>query len=365
LKGFLDNFIYFFIFVLFMIGDSIKRNLVSLPGLILADIAKSREENEEFKRTVKRLKKSYTIKALGSLYKKYGKKSTEDLNAAIDLIVDKFVQDYGLFREEFTNYFKLLHEAFEANLENEYKGLVGAEQLLTSISARAESHPGEFFIPGGAGKSFHKKFQGAMKLLHKELAKEFATSKGLASWKGNAAGFFSKFVSDRVESRNVARKANDLKNTGQVSKEITDHIAAELVDGVQPDFMMWLVKYITVLGKTETLEGEVGGDIQILLASMEKKIVGVVDAIVPFIVAVEKFKRHKGKIVQARNEFFAARKLLTEKISVDEEKSEAQVVALARSVSSEEQAFYESVLNTSSAAVQAEIEKVRKRELGQ
>ncbi|MBI4151891.1 hypothetical protein HY496_02880 [Candidatus Woesearchaeota archaeon] len=281
---------------------AIMTSFASLPGLILSDLADVKKKDKVFQEVKKRLKKEYHLKKIGSLQKKYLKKP-DTFNAELAFLVDAFIKDYTFFRTSYGDLLKAIVETLDVAEKSEYNELLSIDQIITKIEARAEEKGREFYFPEQGQKKFAKEFRNAMRDLAAQLKVEYDTLSGLAQGKKIAAGFFSRFVNARSAERKGMRAAGKLKEQIDHTGEVLKHLELELQQGVQQDFLLLMLQFVTETAKTNTLYSQLKKDLDILIQDIRNEVEEVVFKIAPFIAAIRNNSRAQARIDAARGEF--------------------------------------------------------------
>ncbi|MEW5896604.1 MAG: hypothetical protein AB1668_02855 [Nanoarchaeota archaeon] len=335
--------------------------MVSLPGLIMADISRIREKDKLFKDVKKRLAKNYTMKKLGSLQKKYIK-SPEKFRAELELLIGSFVRDYSLLREAYRNLLVAIIETINVAEQEEYEELLSSQELIASIKKGVERNPSQFYFPEKGRKKFAEEFSKAMKALARQLSEDYAILKGESKMKRYAAGFFSRFISSRSAERKSMGASGRLKKEIDMLKEASLHVKDELEHGVKQDFMILLLQYVTEMEKTDKLVEETKKDIEIIIQDVMAEIEVVVQKIAPFILAIQNEKA-AGKVAAVREEFVKLQAEIESWLSKEAEWS-ISAEAIAKSLSRTEQALLAELAGIEESGLKKVMAEVVNREMG-
>lgn len=244
----------------------------------------------------------YTVKKVANLQKRYLKKPTS-FQAEFALLVDNFVKDYTLFRESYGTLLKAIIEALNVAEKSEYTELLSIQQIIIKIDARAAEHKKEFYFPDSGRKKFANAFRGAMRDLAAQLKVEYDTLSGLVQGKRVAAGFFSRFVNARSAERKGMRAAGKLREQVDHSQEVLKHLRLELDEGVQQDFLLLMLQFVTEVAKTDELYRQLKNDLEILIQDIRNEVEDVILKIAPFIALIQNDRAAMGKVAAAREAF--------------------------------------------------------------
>ncbi len=337
-------------------------NVSSLPGLILADIAKAKEQDKKFKDLKKNLKKNYSVDKIADLQKKYMKKP-EDFQLNFAVLVDSFVKEYTSFREAYGELLRAILETVEGVQEGEYQEVMSLEEMVELVEARAKEKPGEFYFPEKAQKAFAKELKKALENLAAQLQIDYNNLSGLRKGKKYVMGFFSRFVSSQSAERKGEKAAGKLKGQFDHVKEVAVHLQAELQQGVRQDFLILFLQYITELEKTDDLFKQLKDDLEEIMQNIESELEGVIIKIAPFIAAIQNDAQVAGKVAAAREAFLEVQRKINEGLDREEKwdlASEAVVVKLNTS----QKTLVATLAGISKGAVDNIVNDVMGKELG-
>lgn len=274
----------------------------SLPGLVLADLAEIKKKDKFFKEVKKRLKKDYSVRKIGNLQTRYLRKP-EQFQTEFEVLADSFVKDYTFFRESYGALMKAIIETLSVAEKSEYNQLLSIQDIILRIDARAAEHMGEFYFPEQGRKKFATAFTSAMRDLAAQLKVEYDTLNSLVRGKRVVAGFFSRFINARSAERKGMRAAGKLREQVDHTGEVLKHLQLELQEGIQQDFLLMLLQFVTDISKTDEMYRQLKRDLEILIADIRNEVEDVVVKIAPFIAAIQNDKVAMGKIAAAREAF--------------------------------------------------------------
>ncbi len=260
----------------------VASQVFSLPGRLLQGFAEARKENKEFKDLVKRLRTKYTVKKLEKILNKYMKKPQKQ-REQLNLLIAGFEADFGKFTQHYDHFFENILAILKAAETEEYNELLEFKQLIELVQARAKEHPTEFYFPANSLKSFEKEFKKTLKDVARQLAEEYAEFSNAAKAKRWFAGFWSRFISTRTAQRKGGRSAQRLQKGVDVVAEVHQHLAHELKEGVQMDFLALLIQYLLGMRKLIDLGGDMKHDLAIIMQNINESAVEVIAAVLPFI----------------------------------------------------------------------------------
>ncbi|MBI4152572.1 hypothetical protein HY495_02575 [Candidatus Woesearchaeota archaeon] len=274
----------------------------SLPGLILSDLAEIKKKDAQFKEVKRRLKKNYPVKKVANLQKKYLKKP-ESFRAEFARLVDDFVKDYNFFRGAYGSLLQAIIATLNVAEKSQYNELLSIENIIEKIEARAKEKGGEFYFPEEGRKKFARAFRSAMRDLAAQLKVEYDTLSGLTRGKRVAAGFLSRFVNARSAERKGMRAAGKLRGQIDHTQEVLKHLESELQEGVQQDFLLLMLQFVTEVAKTDDLYRQLKKDLEILIQDIRNEVEDVVLKIAPFIALIQNDRSVMGRIAAARTAF--------------------------------------------------------------
>lgn len=336
--------------------------MVSLPGLILADIARIKEKDKLFKDVKKRLAKEYSMKRLGKLQKKY-LKNPDKFRAELAVLINSFVEDYSLFRETYKSVMMAIIETLNVAEQEEYEELLSLQQIIAGVKGRADRDPSRFYFPKQGRDKFAKEFNKAMKSLARQLANDYAILKGESKGKRYAAGFFSRFISSRSAERKSMRVSGKLREEVDLLKEVSKHIREELTIGVKQDFLILLLQYVTELEKADKLVEETKQDIEIILQDIMNEVEKAVEKIAPFILVMQNDQTTSAKIAAVREEFIKVQAEI--KAALEKEAGwPVSTEAIVNSLSRTERALLAELAAIEESGLKKVIAEVVNREMG-
>ncbi|MBI2103056.1 hypothetical protein HYT55_04405 [Candidatus Woesearchaeota archaeon] len=334
----------------------------SLPGLILSDLAEIKKKDATFKELKKRLKKEYSVKKIANMQKRYLRKP-ETFQAEFALLVNNFVRDYTLFRESYGTLLKAIIETLNVAEKSEYTQLLSIQDIIIKIDARAAEKRGEFYFPDSGRKKFANAFRRAMRDLAAQLNAEYDTLSGLAKGKRAAAGFFSRFVNARSAERKGMRAAGKLREQVDHGQEVLKHLQLELQQGVQQDFLLLMLQFVTEVAKTDELYRQLKNDLEILIQDIRNEVEDVILKIAPFIALIQNDRTAMAKVAAAREEFVRLQQQIVSALQKEElwpGYDEATIKRIMRS----DIILLATLESIAKAAVQEIVADVVQRELG-
>ena len=274
----------------------------SLPGMILADMAKIKQNNRDFKEIKKNLKKNYSTKKIHNLMKKH-MKNPKKYQTELRILGNKFIQEYSKFRTNYGDLLKTIVELLSIAEKEEYKDLLSLQAIIQKIKENAKKDPQRFYFPKSAQKDFAKEFRIAMNDLAKQLAQDYVVFKKNSEGKRVKIGLFARLMSSRSASRQGMRAAGKLKKQVDALTEVRKHVQQELSQGGSPVLIMQLIQYVIQIEKTDKTMKDVKKDIEIVLQNVMEEVKEVVKYIAPFILLIENDIQIREKIAKARKNF--------------------------------------------------------------
>lgn len=334
----------------------------SLPGSILVDIAKIKEKDKKFKDVKKKLKKNYSVDKISKLQQKYIKDPVK-FKAEFQLLVNQFVTDYTFFRESYGELLRAIIETLNAAEQTEYAEVMSIEDIIEKVEARAQEKPGEFYFPEKARKTFAKELKKALENLAAQLQRDYNNISGLTKGKKYVMGFFSRFISSQSAERKGMKAAGKVKEQLDHAQEVVNHISLELSQGIQQDFLILFLQYLTELERTDDLFKQLKDDLEIIIQDIEEEIVSVIEKIAPFLAAIQNDVEAGPKIAAAREAFV---KMHTEIRAMlgSEEKWDLASDAVVQKLDKSQTNLLAILAGIEKQAVQSIINDVMNKELG-
>ncbi len=337
-------------------------DVFSLPGLILADIAKAKEQDKKFKDLKKSLKKKYSVDEIAKLQKKYMKKPDEfKVNFAV--LVDTFVIDYTAFREAYGELLRVILETMEATQHEEFQEVLSIEQMIERVEARAAEKPGEFYFPEKARKVFAKELMRALENLAAQLQKDYSNLSGLQKGKKYVMGFFSRFISSGSAERKGMKAAGKVREQVDHTTEVISHLHHELDTGVQQDFLILFLQYVTDLEKTDDLFKQLKDDLEKIMQTIRNELEEVIIKVAPFLAAIQHDVQSAAKIKDARDTFMALQGKINDGLG-REEKWDLESGAALQKLNSSQTTLIATLAGIEKGAVEKIVGDVLGRELG-
>jgi len=334
----------------------------SLPGSILVDMAKIKETDKRFKEVKKKLKKNYSVNKVSDLQKKYIKNPVK-FQAEFQLLVEQFIIDYIFFRESYGELLRAIIETLQVAESVEYNDVVSLEEIIETVEARTQQKPGEFYFPEKARKAFAKELKKALEHLAAQLRKDYGDISNLVKGKKYVKGFFSRFVSSQSAEKRGMKAAGKVREQLDHTKEVANHIALELAQGVQQDFLILFLQYVTELERTDDLFMQLKDDLEIIVQDIEEEVVEVVEAIAPFLALLVNNPTAGAKIAAARQAFVELHaKIRT--ILESEEKWDLASEGVVQKLGKSQEIIVATLAGIERSAVQNIINDVKNKELG-
>lgn len=288
--------------------------IFSLPGMILADMAKIRKEDQAFKDLKKKLKRDYSVGKIVKLNTRYAR-DHQKFEAAFQALAGQFVTDYERFRGNYTTFMNAVLETLNAVEQESYTTLQEVDGLIEKIKTLTTSNPKAFFFPEKVTQKFAKNFDKAMRTLAAQLQQDYQTISGIKKGKRYAAGILSFFTNNRSAERKGMRAAGKLKDQVEHQKGIVAQVQAELEGGIRQDFLVLLLQYVSELEKTDTLLKDLKRDLEIIMQSVGGEVGSVILKIAPFIAMVQKDATLSARMAAARDTFTRAHGEILAKIN--------------------------------------------------
>ncbi len=340
----------------------VTTQIFSLPGLILADIAKAKEQDKKFKDLKKSLKKNYSVDKVADLQKKYMKKPTE-FSANFAVLVDSFVKEYTLFREAYGELLRLIVETGEAAQKQTYSEVISLEEMIERVEARAQQKPGEFYFPEKAQKAFAKELKRALEKLAAQLQTDYDNLEGLKKGKKYVMGFFSRFVSSKSAERKGMKAAGKVREQIDHVTQVAAHLQLELEQGVQQDFLILFLQYVTELEKTDDLFKQLKDDLEEIMQNIEQELEDVIIKIAPFMALIQNNPQSAGKIAAAREAFQELQLQIRNGLG-SEEKGDLATDAVVVKLNQSQKTLVATLAGIAKGAVDEIVKSVLGKELG-
>lgn len=321
-----------------MLSSDVKKRLVSLSGLVLADFGKEQQIDRQFKKVKKRLVKDYTPAKVEKLQNKY-LKNPEVFRMKFDALVEQFVEDYALYRTSLKDFLETIRAQLQALEREQYAGLVKMENLLAQIENKSPA--GIIYVGPNIKRRFEQEFSIAMRSLTKQLQKSYARLELARTYmqRQQTRWFVARwFQNSRFAERLGMRSAARLRDQIERTKQWNDRIAAQLAMGVRPDFMMLLLRFITEMEQTHKLLEAVRKDIIIMVQDVCDTITTVSLYTAKFVTIIMTDKNALAKIQAARNAMNVNLAAVLQLI-VEDEKMLSGIAAEAQQLTNRETRF--------------------------
>jgi len=239
-------------------------NIISLPGLILQDMAELRKKDQEFKAAKKRLKKDYRVDKISRIYEKNIHNSPSEFKAALKVLIDPFVDDFNRFTQAFIDLFNVISETLNAAEKEEFQELVSLDEVMEEIRQKTRDYPGLFYMTKSSREKFSKEFERAMKKLADQIATDYSIFRRSSKGKQSFLGLMSKIISKKSAERQGLRAAAEIRTEVNALKEISRQIEAAMRSETGPNILLYLLQYVTQIEKTDQALKWLKKDVEII-----------------------------------------------------------------------------------------------------
>jgi hypothetical protein len=276
--------------------------MISLPGLAMANLAKERAKEKDFKKVKKRLKKKYTFKKVRKLQKKY-LNDHDELLEQLGHLEDQFLEDHGLFRDLYSGIMEDLLEALKAVQQTGYQKILDVDNFLVKVTEKIEANPEKFTTDPALLKKFEKKFKAARKELSVDGATDMVAISRLSKGKRYIGSIKSRILNRNSVEREGIRFAEKVRTDVEELKAIKTKINQELKSGSGHGLLALLLEYITSLRNFNKQIQVLKSDVEIIIQEVANDVAEVVIKYIPFITIMEGNKDFMKDVAAARNEF--------------------------------------------------------------
>ncbi|MFH1276723.1 MAG: hypothetical protein ABIH82_06445 [Candidatus Woesearchaeota archaeon] len=287
---------------------TIRGNMFSLTGLILASLAKEKMGSGQYRKARRRLMKTYTEEAIVKLQTKHGGATDSDkIEKAIKKMMVEFKRDHQIYIKAFMDVIKQLVKVFEVAEMEDRQIITFYPQLQLDLEAFIRAHPDNKIFPEKITEAFKNKLDNVLvnliaTLQHEIelLAKEASPQSGASfpGWAKMRAHFAS--TKARGETRQLGK---DVKKYQQLKLAIETQFSGATPTGIQQNFLSLLLHYAILCERVFGSTKKIKSDMIKILEYMDKDIVIVERQISYFLMFMKSDPRVKGEITSIKNDF--------------------------------------------------------------